>query len=187
MEQVGLSESEAKSIENQYHNLYVESDTWVHSKLVQASKEGYVTGCFGLRLRTPVIAQVVYGNRMPHKASEEGRTAGNMLGQSYGLLNLRTLFMFMDKVWKSEYKYKIKPICSIHDSTYLIIENSIGCLKFVNDNLIEEMQWQNLHELKHDIVKLGGELDIFPENWSKAITIGNDLSKQEILNLCKGK
>jgi len=184
--EAGFTEKEARKIEKNYHDMYKVSDASKQAKLKQASLDGYVTGAFGLRLRTPVLAQVVYGSSMPHKAAEESRTAGNMLGQSYGQLNLRTLFKFMEKVWNSEYRYQIRPCCSIHDANYFIIDNNIGCLKFVNDNLIEEMKWQDLPELKHDVVKLGGELDVF-ENWAKPKTLPNNASKQDILALCKEK
>lgn len=54
---------------------------------------------FGLRVRTPLLKQVVFGARgMPYEAAAEGRTAGNALGQSYGLLNNRAAVAFMKRV-----------------------------------------------------------------------------------------
>ena len=184
MNNCGFSEKKAKFIEAQYHALYSESDKWVQDKLKQASLDGYIEGAFKLRLRTPVLSQVVFGNHMPYKASEEGRTAGNMLGQSWGMLNLRALFKFMELVWESEYKYVIQPICSIHDANYFLTDNTLGCIEFVNNNLIKVMQWQNLPEIQHDVVKLGGNLDIFYPDWSKPTTLPNYASRKEILNIC---
>ena len=173
-------------IESRYHALYSVSDKWVENQIKLACVTGYVPLAFGGRLRTPVLSQVIYGDKMPYKASEEARSAGNALGQSYGLLNTRSTNAFMEKVWKSKYRLLIKPSSQIHDAAYFIIDNTVGCLKYVNDNLVKEMQWQHLPELKHDVVKLGGELDVFP-NWAKPITIPNNSTKRKIVNLCKGK
>ena len=84
----GFTDTMAKKIEASYHDLYVVSTQWVQAKLDEAAKKGYVTGAFGLRVRTPLLHQVIRGNRRtPYEAEAEGRTAGNALGQSWCLLN----------------------------------------------------------------------------------------------------
>lgn len=178
---IGLTREAAMSIEDQYHKLYKVSDDWVASKLEQATKDGYVTVAFGLRVRTPILAQTLLNKRnTPNAAGAEGRTAGNALGQSYGLLNNRAANEFMQRVHASKYKYKISPIALIHDAIYLITEDSIGCVEWVNRNLVECMEWQELEEIKHGTVKLGAEIDIFP-TWDNPITIPNRATKREIL------
>lgn len=62
---------------------------------------------------------------------------------------------------------------------YLVIKDDIECVKWVNDALIEEMSWQELPEIYHPDVKLGAELDLFP-NWSNPITLPNNASESEI-------
>ena len=85
----GFSKKEAQEIERNYHKMYEIADQWTEDKIKAACNIGYVPLAFGGRLRTPVLSQVIYGDRMPYKASEEARSAGNALMQSYGLLNTR--------------------------------------------------------------------------------------------------
>lgn len=184
---LGIPENEAKQIEVNYHNLYEVSDRWVTERLKQACKDGYVEVAFGLRVRTPLLAQTTLGlSSTPYEAEAEGRTAGNALsGQSYGLLNNRAAVEFMRKVWASKFRYDVKPIALIHDAIYLIIRDDIEVVEWVNKELIKSMQWQELPELHHDQVKLGAALDIFWPDWSSALTIPNDADKDTIRKLCR--
>lgn len=185
MTNLGWSEEKAKSVEANYHELYKVSDQYVQDRLAQASKDGYVEVAFGLRVRTPLLAQVMWGtSRVPYEAQAEGRTAGNALGQSYGLLNNRAAVAFMKKVWDSPYRYDIKPVALIHDAIYLVIKDDLHVVDWVNRHLIQEMRWQELPEIQHDTVKLGAALDIFWPDWSNAITLPNDSTKEVIKELC---
>lgn len=178
MNNCGFSKEEAKRIEANYHELYAISDQWVAAKLEEARKVGYVTVAFGLRLRTPLLAQTIGGHRTtPFQAEAEGRTAGNALGQSYGLLTNRSMNAFMQKVWDSPYRYDIKPAAMIHDANYFVFRDDVRIIEWINKTLIEEMQWQELPELKHDIVKLGAELDLYWPTWADAITLKNEWNR----------
>ena len=180
----GFDPITAKKIEKNFHDLYSASITWVDEKLISATKTGYVEGAFGLRLRTPILGQtILHLHQTPNSASAEGRTAGNMLGQSFGLLNNRVLIKVMEEVYASKYKYDIKPCASIHDATYFYIKNDITIVKWLNDVLIKHMDWQDLPSIQHDIVGLGGELDIFYRNWNNDITLPNNATEQEILSI----
>lgn len=185
MKNCGFSQEEALEIEKNYHELYKESDKWVESKLRQAAKDGYVEVAFGLRVRTPMLSKVIWGSKtMPHEASAEGRTAGNALGQSYGLLNCRAANEFMDRVRNSKYRYDIRICAQIHDAIYLLIKNELAIVEWANKNLTECMAWQDLPELEHDKVKIHAELDIFYPSWKDAMTIKNpNASKQELRDL----
>jgi DNA polymerase-1 len=186
MSNLGWDKEKSQRIEANYHELYKESDQYVHNKLVQASKDGYVEVAFGLRVRTPLLKQVVFGApKMPFEAAAEGRTAGNALGQSYGLLNNRAANAFMDKVRKSPYRLDIKLVALIHDAIYLMIRDCVEVVEWVNDNLIAEMQWQELPELQHPTVKLGAAMDIFWPTWATAITLPNNSTKETIKQICK--
>lgn len=186
MSNLGWSEEKSKAIEKGYHDLYQVSDAYVQERLKQASIDGYVEVAFGLRVRTPLLKQVMFGTRsMPYEAAAEGRTAGNALGQSYGLLNNRAAVEFMQKVWASEYRYDIKPVALIHDAIYLVIRNDVQVVEFVNRELIKSMQWQELPEIQHPTVKLGAALDIFWPNWAHAITLPNNADPKTIMQLCK--
>jgi DNA polymerase-1 len=185
MQNLGWPEDKAKRIEAGYHQLYVVSDQYVQTKLKQANKDGYVTVAFGLRLRTPLLKQVVYGSpSMPYAAAAEGRTAGNALGQSYGLLNNRAMVDFMNKVWASPYRLDIKPVAMIHDACYLLIREDPVVVEWANRELILSMQWQKLPEIQHPTVKLGANLDIFWPSWANAITLPNGASAAEIVKIC---
>jgi DNA polymerase-1 len=186
MANLGWPEDKAKRIEVAYHDLYQVSDQWVQDKLKQANIDGYVTVAFGLRVRTPLIKQVIWnGPKMPFEAAAEGRTAGNALGQSYGLLNNRAAVEFMEKVWASKYRYDIKPVALIHDAIYLLIKEDPEVVEWANRELIKSMQWQELPEIRHDTVKLGAALDLFWPNWANAITLPNNADQVTIIKMCR--
>jgi DNA polymerase-1 len=187
MRNCGLGEQEAKQIEANYHKLYAVSDKWVEDKINQATRDGYVTVAFGLRVRTPLLSKSVLNNsKTLHQAEAEGRTAANALGQSYGLLNNRAAIDFMKRVWASPYRLSVLPVSLIHDAIYLLIEDSIEVVAWVNKNLIDAMKWQELPELHHDLVKLGAELSIFYPTWANEITLPNDADAAGILKLTGG-
>lgn len=121
---------------------------------------------------------------MPYEASAEGRSAGNAVsGQSYGLLNCRAANEFMQRVRNSPYKYDIKICAQIHDACYFLFKNDIDVVEWVNINLIECMQWQELPEIQHPQVKLGAELDIYYPSWETAIKIPNNATQTTIRKL----
>ncbi len=185
MKNLGWPEDKAKAIEKGYHELYAESDQYVADRLKQACKDGYVTVAFGLRVRTPLLKQVIWGSpRMPYEAAAEGRTAANALGQSYGLLNNRAAVAFMEKVHASPYALDIKPVALIHDAIYLVVRDNPDVVAWVNQELTSAMAWQDLPELQHDTVKLGAELDIFWPSWRESVTLPTQATKEEIIALC---
>ena len=184
MNNLGFSTAEAMAIEANYHELYKVSDEWIAERLQQACVNGYVTGAFGLKLRTPLLKMNGKG-KLHYKAAAEGRTAGNMLGQSYGMLNSRAANEFRERIWASPYRYDILLCGQIHDAIYLYWRNTVGITKWINDNLIACMEWDGLVELQHPVVKIGAELDIFYPTWAQATTLKNGMSKTAIFNLCK--
>jgi len=186
MKQFGFTEKVAKQIEDNYNELYSVSNEWVKARIQEAGKTGFVELAFGLRLRTPILPQVVLdSDSIPYQAHKEIKTAGNALGQSYGLLNTRANNEFMERVWDSKYATKILPCIQIHDSQYYMIENTLGCVKWVNDNLIECMEWNQLEAIQHPSIQLGGKLEIYYPNWAEPIKIPNRASLQEIREILK--
>lgn len=181
MTNCGFPESKARMVEEKYHALYVVSDQWVAAKLDQAMKDGYITAAFGLRLRTPLLKQVIRGTRKtPNEAEAEGRTAGNALGQSWCLLNSRAGSEFMGKVRKSEFRLSIKPSAQIHDAQYFLIKDDIDAIMYANDNVVQACEWQNHPDIAHPDVKLGGEFSIFYPTWDKEMGIPNNASADQI-------
>lgn len=180
----GFTEEQAKEVERKYHVLYKVSDDWVNARLDQAMTDGYITAAFGLRLRTPLLKQVIRGNsKTPYEAEAEGRTAGNALGQSWCLLNSRAWVEFMGKVRKSEFRLAIRPCAQIHDAGYALIRDDIRAVMYMNEHLIKAVQWQEHPDIAHDEVKLGGELGIFYPDWNTEITIPNGASENEIFSI----
>lgn len=183
----GFDIDKAKMIEARYHELYVVSDQWVAGKLDQASNTGYVTVAFGLRVRTPLLKQVIRKtSRTPYEAEAEGRSAGNALGQSWCLLNTRAWMAFMQKVRASKYRLDIRPCSQIHDAGYCLIRDDINTLRYANIHLVEEVFWQEHPDIAHDEVKLGGKLGIFYPNWSQEITIPNHATEEDIFSTIDG-
>lgn len=170
----GFSEATARAIESRYHDLYQVSDQWVANQLNQATKDGYITGAFGLRIRTPKLHQVFLNTRRtPTSAAAEGRTAGNALGQSWCLLNNRAGSEFMAKVRASEFWADIRPCVHIHDAQYYLIREDLEALAFANEHLVTAVRWQDHPLIAHPEVKLGGELSIFHPTWVEEITLPN--------------
>lgn len=181
MNNCGFSREKAKMVEHRYHELYVVSDQWVTAKLKEAEATGYITAAFGLRVRTPILAQTILGNRAtPFEAEAEGRTAGNALGQSWGLLNTRAVMAFMRDVRTSQHRLTIRPCAQIHDANYYIVKDDIDVVQWLNNNLVKHVEWQEHPDIMHDDVKLGGEVSIFYPNWSSDITIANNASPEDI-------
>lgn len=186
MNNCGLSKELAKSIEANYHTLYVVSDQWVEDKLKQASIDGYVTVAFGLKVRTPLIAQCIWGSStMPYEAKAEGRTAGNALGQSYGLLNNRAAVSYQTEYWNSPYRTSILPSCHIHDAQYFLLRSNIDVIHYHNDRLPTHMAWQGLPEIEHDEVKIGGDVELFYPSWEHKLGLPPHADKDTLLTLMK--
>ena len=186
MSNLGWEKEKAQAIEKGYHDLYKESDEYIQKRLHQASKDGYVDVAFGLRVRTPLLKQVLFGGpKMPYEAAAEGRTAGNALGQSFGQLNNRAAVEFMNKVRVSKYRLDIKMVALIHDALYLLVRDNVEVVEWVNRELIKSMQWQELPEIQHPTVKLGAAIDIFWPSWAHATTIPNGADQETIINICK--
>tara|TARA_B100000929_G_scaffold108179_2_gene85742 strand:- start:989 stop:3607 length:2619 start_codon:yes stop_codon:yes gene_type:complete len=182
----GFSPEKAKTIEHRYHEMYKVSDQWVQDQLKQAHTDGYVTVAFGMRVRTPMLHKTIYGSKsMPYEAQAEARTAGNALGQSYGMLNNRAAIEFQERTLASKHRLDVMPCAHIHDAQYILIRDNIDVVHWVNINLIECMQWQDLPEIRHPDVKLGGELDLFYPTWEKGITLPNQATKQQIADICQ--
>lgn len=177
----GFAIDEAKRIEKAYKDTYKVSIDWVAQNIATAADTGYVTLAYGGRLRTPVLASTVLGNsRTPYAAQAEARSAGNALTQSYCYLNIDTLVKFMEAVWKTEYRYDILPIASIHDNNLFLINNSLTSVKYFNDTYIDCLQDYDIPELRHPTVKLTGNVEIMHYDWSRPIELKHGMSLEEL-------
>jgi DNA polymerase-1 len=188
MNDLGMEKEKALAVEQNYHELYKVSDEWVAAKLKQAEKDGYVTVAFGLRLRTPLLHSCFMdSDRTLYQAKAEGRSAGNALGQSYGMLNNRAGSELQARVLASEFATSILPIAHIHDAQYFLIRDDQAVIGYLNKHLLECMAWQELPEIQHDSVKLGGNLSLFHPTWAEETTIPEGLTGQQIATFIQEK
>lgn len=184
--QLGWDPEKAQKVESRFKELYKVSVQWVSNKIQQACHDGYVTGAFGLRVRTPLLAKTYLGTRKtPKEAEGEGRTAGNALGQSYCMLNSRAGNEFMGKVRLSEYSTDIRPCAHIHDAQYFIIPEDMAVLLYMNEHLVKAVEWQDDPEIWHDEVKLGGEVSIFFPTWAEEMEVPNGATEDQIKMLAE--
>jgi len=174
MANCGFTQDEAVNIETKYHNLYQVSDQWVAARIAEAANTGYITGAFGLRVRTPITKQTVRGtSKTPYEAESEARTAGNALGQSWCLLNTRAGIQFMNVVRASKYRLDIRPCAHIHDAQYYLVRENPEILLYLNDKLVEAVSWQEHPLIVHDKVKLSGKLSVFYPSWAYSFNLPN--------------
>jgi DNA polymerase-1 len=184
MEQTGMTMIEAKTIEANYHTLYAESDAWVQEQVKEASNTGYVECAFGLRVRTPILKQTLFNTQVtPYEAMKEGRTAGNALGQSWGMLNNRAAIALQETVLASEFALDIRPSMHIHDAQYFLVRDELDVVEFLNNELGKEMSWQDDPKIQHDVVSLSGDLDLFHPHWGESVTLPNYAKPLEIEDL----
>lgn len=186
MTNCGFTEDLAHQVEDRFHELYKVSDEWNRRRLDEAAKQGFTILAFGLRLLTPVLHASVSGKARPSEAAAEERSAGNAFGQSYGLLNSRAAHGFMDRVIEARLWNDIRPAAQIHDAQYYWVRRDAKLVKWVNDNLIPEMEWQELPELQHDTLKLGGELIVYAPDWSTELKIPNGATYGQIGDILNG-
>lgn len=182
MKNCGFDEVTAKQIEERYHELYLVSDIWVQNRINQAKVDGYVTGAFGLRVRTPML--IGAGSKLTNLQAAESRTAGNALGQGWGLLNNRAMNAVLKRVDEAGLTESIYPIAAIHDACYYMIKNDATLITWFNKVVTEEARWQNHPDIAHPLVGLEGQLDLFFPNWANPLTLPENLNQEELINLC---
>lgn len=184
MNNCGFTALMAQQIYDRYQEMYRVSIEWVDKRLQQATIDGYVTVAFGLRVRTPLLKQVVRGtSATPYEAEAEGRSAGNAMGQSWCMLNSRAASEFLGKVRKSKHALDIRPCAHIHDAQYFMFRDDMDVILYANEHLVKAVQWQDHPEIWHDEVKLGGELSLFYPTWKEELVIPNNASPDKIMSL----
>lgn len=184
----GFTREEATRIYNAYHELYIVSDQWVAAQLDEAARVGYVTVAFGLRVRTPLLKQVIRKtSKTPYEAEAEGRSAGNALGQSWCLLNSRAGTEFNGKVRTSKYRLDIKPCAQIHDAQYHLYRDDPEVIAWANEHLVKATFWQEHPLIAHPEVNLGGELSLFYPTWANEITLPNGAKEEEIIKMVEAE
>lgn len=175
---LGCTPKKAQEIEINYHKLYSGLSEFSQRNIAFARKNGYIEGAFGLKLRTPRLANTL-GRDLTPEQETEGRSCSNAVTQSYGLLMNRALIEFRNIVEESEYRDSIRFSNTIHDAGYIMVKNSPEVIKFVNDAFIKCMLWQEDPMIASNEVKMEAELDI-GKSWDKQYTLKNNATLEEI-------
>jgi len=177
---LGLPVEEAKSIEANYHELYKVSDEFSRKNVEFANNHGYMECAFGLRIRTPILAKCVAGStKTPKAAEDESRSANNAVTQSWGMLVNRALAATNARIENSPHAFDILPVNTIHDAGYFMVRNTPEAVKFLNDTLIEEMEWNDHPLIKSTDVPMKASLEIGP-SWDKIKKIPNRITLEEL-------
>ena len=178
----GFSKEVAQQVYDSYHRLYHVSTAWVNERLDKAAEDGYVIGAFGLKVRTPLMANSNWkGGKISSTVAAESRTAGNALGQSWCLLNSRAWSACMKKVRSSKFRTDIRLCAQIHDAGYTLVRNDIAALLFLNDAIVPEVEWNDHPDIYHPEVGLGGELSVFYPTWEYEVGIPNYATEEILL------
>jgi DNA polymerase I len=178
----GFPKDQAKIIEKAYHDLYKVSGEFSNKNKAFMEAHGYIECAFGLKIRTPIIAQCVLGARStPYEAEAEGRSANNAVTQSWGMLLNRAIIATDRRIEAAGYGTSILPINMIHDAGYFLVRNTPEHIKFLNDTLIEEMQWNDDDKIRSADVPMTASLQLGP-SWDKLTELKNNATLEEIIN-----
>lgn len=172
------SKAKAEQVYSAYHNLYSGLADFAQKNKIQGMTNGYVTGAFGLRLRTPKLKAHKSGTKESTEVGSEARSASNMVTQSWGMLMNRAFIDFDNRVEQSPYANKIRLINTIHDAVYLLVKDEPEVIQWVNINLVDCMKWQD-GLITSDEVKMEAEID-FGLDWAHQETLHNNATIEEI-------
>lgn len=179
----GFPMEQAKQIEAAFHDLYKVSGEFNEKNRKFMEQHGYIECAFGLKLRTPIIAQCILGNsRTPYEAQKEGRSANNAVTQSWGMLLNRAAIATNSRIEAAGYGTKILPCNMIHDALYFLAEDTPQTIQFLNNVLIEEMEWNDDPAIKSDQVLMTASMDI-GKSWDKLYTLPNKATEKEIIDV----
>ena len=176
----GFSKEKAQEIEKAFHDLYKISDEFNSKNKEFMEEHGYVECAFGLKLRTPIISQCILGNsRTPYEADKEARSANNAITQSWGMLLNRAMNATNTRIEQAGYSTHILPCNMIHDAGYFLVQKEPKYIKFLNDVLIEEMEWNNDEIIRSKDVPMEASLEI-GKSWDTLVPLNNNATIKEI-------
>ena len=182
---IGIPKKEAKLIERNYHNLYAKSDIFIQDNINFAEKNGYMKCAFGLQIKCPLLSITIHNKKStPYAATAEARSANNAVTQSWGMLINRALIATNRLIEESNMVYDIYPINTIHDAAYFLVKEDPETIRFLNNTLIKEMQWNAHPSISSKDVPMEATLEI-GKSWDKQTSLPNNaniIEIQEIIN-----
>ncbi len=181
----GFPMEEAIKIYQAYNELYKVTREFNKKNEYHMNQHGYVNCAFGLRLRTPIVGMCILGNsKTPYEAQAEVRSANNAVTQSWGMLLNRAMIAVDNRIIEAGYENDIFPINMIHDAGYFLVREDPKIVKFLNDVIIEEMEWNDHPMIKSKDVPMMANLDI-GHSWDKQVTLKNKATIKEIEDAIK--
>jgi hypothetical protein len=81
--------------------------------------------------------------------------------------------------------YDIYPINTIHDAAYFLVKDDPMSVKFLNDTLINEMQWNAHPSISSNEVMMEANLEI-GKSWDKQFTLPNNATTEKIKEIIDG-
>ena len=176
----GFPMDQAIKIEKAFHELYKVSGKFNELNKQFMEEHGYVQCAFGLKLRTPIISQCILGNsKTPYEADKEARSANNAITQSWGMLLNRAMNATNARIEEAGYSTDILPCNMIHDAGYFLVKDEPECVKFLNDVLIEEMEWNDDDAIRSTDVPMKASLEI-GKSWDTLVPLNNNATLEEI-------
>ena len=176
----GFPMDQAIKIEQAFHDLYKVSKEFNEKNREFMETHGYVECAFGLKLKTPIISQCILGtSRTPYEADKEARSANNAITQSWGMLLNRAMNATNQRIEDAGYSKDILPCNMIHDAGYFIVKDDPKCIKFLNDVLIEEMEWNDDDAIRSTDVPMKASLEI-GKSWDRLVPLNNNATLKEI-------
>ena len=172
----GIPMEEAEQIEKAFHELYKVSDEFANINRKFMEENGYVECAFGLKLKTPIVRQCILGNsKTPKEADAEVRSANNAVTQSWGMLLNRAMIATNKKIDEAGLGTSILPINMIHDAGYFLVKDNAAIVKFLNDTLIKEMEWNDDDLIRSNEVPMKASLEI-GKSWDNLTELENNAS-----------
>lgn len=165
----------ANEISDKYDELYSGLAKFAEQNTRNAKRDGYITGAFGLRLRTPRI-----GSKDSGLASSEARSSSNAVTQSWGMITSRAMNAMQQSIEADGMTNQVRIINQIHDCNYFLIRDNVEAVSYANALVTKEMsEW---HFIPGHAIGLPSELDIGP-TWADQHTLKNDATKEDIQSI----
>jgi DNA polymerase-1 len=169
----------ARAINDAFDELYKVTVQFNENNIALAKKQGYLEVAFGLKVQCPRINSKDNG-----VASGEARSVNNASSQSYGMLTNHASIEFLNRLKASEEKLNVKLVNQVHDCIYGIAKINPITIKWINDNLIDCMEWKDDPALEGP-VDMTAELDLGLDA-AHCKTIKNKATLEEIEEFLKG-
>ncbi len=103
----------------------------------------------------------------------------NAVTQSWGMLINRATIAHTKILFASEERKNVKPINTIHDALYFLVRDNSKSIKWLNDTLIPEMEWNDHDDIRSSDVPMAADLTIGP-SWLDQYKVKNDASIDDI-------